>query len=94
MFIPLDKLTKEQLCNPTFEYVHYIFKETMGISGFGQGLFKGAELDCASMTDHQQKRAWLNKLIILIKSAGDQELDVSPDQILAGLEPEKTNILL
>ena len=66
----------------------------MGATGFGQGLYQGQELDGKAITDKEAKIDFLNKLIALVELVVGEELGVRPQKIVAGQEPERTNILL
>jgi len=63
----------------------------MEATGFGDGLFEGPELDSKSITDKDAKINFLTKLITLTEMMIGEELDVKPNKIVAGHEPEKTN---
>ena len=66
----------------------------MGATGFGQGLYSDGELDAKAITDKEGKVGFLSKLITLVELCIEEQIDVKPQKIVAGHEPEKTNYLL
>ena len=88
------KLLEKHLLKPPFRFLHDIFTATMGATGFGDGLFEGPELDSKAITDKDAKINFLTKLITLTEMMIGEELEVKPNKIVAGHEPEKTNHFL
>ena len=88
------KMTQKLLSKPPFRYLHDIFTATSGATGFGEGLYSGAELDPKAITEKEAKIAFLVKMIQLTECVTGDQLDVKPTKIVAGHEPEKTNALL
>jgi TRAF3-interacting protein 1 len=88
------KLLEKHLQKPPFRFLHDIFTATMEATGFGDGLFEGPELDSKSITEKDAKINFLTKLITLTEMMIGEELDVKPNKIVAGHEPEKTNQFL
>jgi len=74
--------------------LHDIFTATKENTGFGEGLFNDQELDAKSITDKEGKMLFLSKLVSLVELCIEEEIDVKPAKVVAGHEPEKTNILL
>ena len=66
----------------------------MGATGFGTGLFQAEELDSKAVTEKDAKINFLVKLVQLTELVVGEEIDVKPTKIIAGHEPEKTNIFL
>lgn len=66
----------------------------MEATGYGEGLFNEAEMDAKSITEKDAKINFLTKLITLTEMIIGEELDVKPNKIVAGHEPEKTNAFL
>jgi len=66
----------------------------MGATGFGQGLYSEGELDAKSITDKEGKMNFLSKLITLVELCNEEQIDVKPQKVVAGHEPEKTNYFL
>ena len=66
-------------------------------TGYGAGLFTGAEVDAGAIKDKDGKVSWLSKIIdcVAIDSNFASEIPVArPVKIVAGLEPELTNLFL
>ena len=87
-------MTQKLLSKPPFRYLHDIFSETIRATGFAEGLFDENELDAKAITDKDAKINFLQKMVDLVQLINGEEIDVKPSKIVAGLEPEKTNIFL
>ena len=87
-------MTQKLLSKPPFRYLHDIFSSTMEATGFGQGLYDEAELDGKSINERDAKINFLNKLIALVEAVLQEKIDVKANKIVAGLEPDKTNLFL
>ena len=87
-------MTQKLLTKPPFRYLHDIFTATSAATNFGAGLLVGGEVDAKSITEKQAKINLLVKLIQLTELVVGEELDVKPTKIIAGHEPEKTNLFL
>lgn len=87
-------MTQKLLSKPPFRYLHDIFTATQAATGFGQGLYSDAELDAKAITDKEGKMNFLSKLITLVELCIEEEIDVKPQKVVAGHEPEKTNYFL
>ena len=87
-------MNQKLLSKPPFRYLHDIFTATNAATGFGTGLFDGPELDSKSITEKDAKIAFLVKLIQLTELVVGEELDVKPSKVVAGHEPDKTNLFL
>lgn len=87
-------MNQKLLSKPPFRYLHDIYTATNAATGFGTGLFQGEELDSKSITDKDAKINFLVKLIQLTELVVGEELDVKPNKVVAGHEPEKTNLFL
>lgn len=74
--------------------MHDIFTATLEQTGYGNGLFEGAELDGKAITEKDAKINWLVKLLQLTELVIGEEIDCKPTKIVAGHEPEKTNFFL
>lgn len=88
------KMTEKLLQRPPFRYVHDIYTATLGATGFGEGLYSGDELDAKAIKDKDQKINFLEKLIALVQMAAGEEIPIKSSKIVAGQEPEATNIFL
>jgi TRAF3-interacting protein 1 len=85
-----DKLLKK----PPFRYLHDIFTATLKATNFGKGLFEGHMLNSKEITEKDDKLKFLTNLITLTELVIGEELDVKPQKIVTGQEPEKTNMFL
>ena len=56
-------MSQKLLTKPPFRYLHDIFTATCAATGYGQGLYEGAELDAKAITEKDAKIAFLVKLI-------------------------------
>lgn len=88
------KLLEKHLVKPPFRFLHDIYTATLEATGYGDGLFEGPELDAKAITEKDAKINFLTKLITLTEMIIGEELDVKPNKIVAGHEPEKTNTFL
>lgn len=82
------------LSKPPFRYLHDIFTATLGATQFGAGLFEADMLDAKAITEKDSKINFLVKIIQLTELVVGEELDVKPTKVVAGHEPEKTNLFL
>ena len=92
--ISKPKMTQKLLSKPPFRYLHDIFTSTMEATQFGQGLYDETELDGKAINERDAKINFLNKLIALVEAVLGEKIDVKANKIVAGLEPEKTNVFL
>ena len=91
------QLTESLLKKPPFRFLHDVVSEVMRNTGYGAGLFTGAEVDAGAIKDKDGKVSWLSKIIdcVAIDSNFASEIPVArPVKIVAGLEPELTNLFL
>ena len=79
---------------PPFRYLHDIFIATIQSTEFGNGLFDEAEMDSKANHEKDVKVNILAKMITLTEMIVGEKIDVKPQKIVAGLEPEKTNYFL
>jgi len=56
-------MNQKLLSKPPFRYLHDIFSATSAATGFGVGLYSGAELDSKSIVEKDDKINFLVKLI-------------------------------
>ena len=87
-------MTQKLLTKPPFRYLHDIFTATMEATQFGMGLYDDSELDGKSINERDAKISFLAKLIALVEAVNNEPIEAKPNKIVAGLEPEKTNIML
>jgi TRAF3-interacting protein 1 len=88
------KMTEKLLSKPPFRYLHDIFTATCNKTGFGQGMFEGDDLNSKSFEDKDSKLAFLVKIITLCEMVVGEKIDIKPSMVLAGQQPEKTNLWL
>jgi TRAF3-interacting protein 1 len=88
------KLLEKHLIKPPFRFLHDIYTATLEATGYGDGLFDAGEMDAKSITEKDAKINFLTKLITLTEMIIGEEIDVKPNKIVAGHEPEKTNAFL
>ena len=88
-------LIEKYLKRPAPRYIHTLVINTMKKTGFPKGLFTPEEETVQYfLADINHKRAFFNKLIDIVKISSKNNLDINVENILKGLEEEKTNIFL
>lgn len=87
-------MTEKLLLKPPFRYLHDIFTATMQLTGFGGALLTEVELDGKANHDKDTKINILAKMVTLTEMMIGEKIDVKPTKIVAGLEPEGTNMFL
>jgi TRAF3-interacting protein 1 len=87
-------MTEKLLSKPPFRYLHDIFKATNNKTGWGKGLFEGDQLNSSSYEDFYSKLQFIVKLVTLTEKMSGEKIDVKPNFILTGEEPDKTNVWL
>ncbi|KAJ0402160.1 hypothetical protein ATCC90586_007946 [Pythium insidiosum] len=92
--IAKPKLADKLLAKPPFRFLHDIFAALTASTGFAKGLYNDFELDSANIKEKHQKTAYLDKMIVCVGAALGKDVDVRSAKIVAGLEPENTNIFL
>eukprot|EP01017_Pseudomicrothorax_dubius_P002928 TRINITY_DN1027_c0_g1_i2.p1 TRINITY_DN1027_c0_g1~~TRINITY_DN1027_c0_g1_i2.p1 ORF type:complete len:453 (+),score=152.43 TRINITY_DN1027_c0_g1_i2:62-1360(+) len=92
--IERPKMSEKLLIKPPFKYLFDIVMETTKVTGFAKGLYSAEELDANFYSAKEQKGLFLKKIIDLVAAATKEEIEVKPKMILAGVEADKTNILL
>lgn len=87
---------KEKLLNkPPFRFLHDIVTNLQKATSFPpEGCFKKDQLHSANVKEKDQKIDFLKRVIQATEMAMGATIDVRPLKIVAGLEPENTNILL
>ncbi|VDO27030.1 unnamed protein product [Onchocerca flexuosa] len=86
-------LTDQLLQRPPFRFLHDIVKITIQNTGFLMNNFTNEEMDAATITDKTAKTSFLKKLIKALNDDGSLK-DVKVAKIIAGKEPEMTNLML
>ncbi|RHY07806.1 hypothetical protein DYB36_002538 [Aphanomyces astaci] len=92
--IAKPKLAEKLLQKPPFRFLHDIFAAVTASTGFAKGLYTDFELDSANVKEKHQKLQFLDKMIYFTGQCHGKEIDVRSAKIVAGLEPENTNIFL
>ncbi|KAG7383797.1 TRAF3-interacting protein 1 [Phytophthora boehmeriae] len=92
--IAKPKLADKLLAKPPFRFLHDVFTAVAQSTGFSQGLYNDFELASANLKDKAQKTAFLDKMIVCVGQCIGKDVDVRSAKIVAGLEPENTNLLL
>jgi len=92
--IAKPKLTEKLLVKPPFRFLHDLIMAVMGATGFPQNLYTEAECDSANVTDKEAKVAFLDKIIRHVEATMGEETGCKPSKVVAGLEPEATNVFL
>jgi TRAF3-interacting protein 1 len=92
--ISKPKLAEKLLLKPPFRFLHDIFTALISSTGFARGLYTDYELDSANIKEKHQKLQFLDKMIFCTGQCHGKEIDVRSTKIVAGLEPEHTNIFL
>lgn len=92
--IAKPKLADKLLLKPPFRFLHDIFAALTQATGFAKGLYNDFELDSANMKEKNQKITYLDKMVVCVGQCLSRDIDVRPAKIVAGLEPENTNVFL
>jgi len=90
------RVTTQLLAKPPVKFIRDIFIEVSVTTGCGQGLFTREEIQGA-VSSRESKLVFLTVLLHFVASAvRDPELllQVRVGKVVAGLEPERTNLLL
>lgn len=93
--IEKPKLKPELLQKPPFRFLHDVVTAVQINTGFAPGLFQGVELDAKALQqDKEGKISYLTKIINVVGFALNENVPAKPAKIVAGLEPENTNVFL
>lgn len=92
--VPKPKLADKLLMKPPFRFLHDVFAAVTQSRGFAQGLYTPFELDSANLKEKHHKTGYLDKMIVCVGLCLGKDVDVRSAKIVAGLEPENTNIFL
>ena len=88
--IKKPKLQDTLLQKPPFRFLHDIVMEVAAVTGFGNGLYEGDELNAKAINGKEEKINFLDKIITCTSIAIGKELDVNSSKIVAGKDAEKT----
>jgi TRAF3-interacting protein 1 len=92
--ISRPKLHDKLLGKPPFRFLHDVFLNIIKETGFAEGLYTDEELDASTISGKKPKMAFLDKMILCVGIAQGSAVDVRSGKIVAGLEPECTNVFL
>eukprot|EP00607_Mallomonas_marina_P006036 CAMPEP_0182430452 /NCGR_PEP_ID=MMETSP1167-20130531/40725_1 /TAXON_ID=2988 /ORGANISM="Mallomonas Sp, Strain CCMP3275" /LENGTH=658 /DNA_ID=CAMNT_0024615565 /DNA_START=91 /DNA_END=2067 /DNA_ORIENTATION=- len=92
--ITKPKLTEKLLSKPPFRFLHDLFMEIINATKFGAGLYTPDEMISGNVSEKSQKIEFLDKMTKLVGIQLNTLIEAKAAKIVAGLEPEKTNILL
>ena len=85
-------LTEKLLGKPPFHFLFDILEEVIKVTGVGEGLYEGAELDVTALKASKEgKIAFLQKFIDMTAYASKEDVAARPSKIVAGKNPEETN---
>ena len=93
---PKPPLSSKLLTRPPYRYLHDIVLALRSETSFGENLFNEQELHSAKSTPRNIKISFLQKLIAYTSLLINRRVDIfsDPEQIVAGLECQKTNRML
>ncbi|KAJ3313309.1 TRAF3-interacting protein 1 [Blyttiomyces sp. JEL0837] len=87
-------LTAKLLSKPPFRYLHDIFSEIIRTTGYASGLYDDNEMVSDNVKDKDAKVAYLLKMVDCTGLATGVEVKANPLKIVAGMDPEDTNLML
>ena len=84
------------LQKPPFRFLHDIVTALIGsAAGYPSEYFSAEECDSGTLDSSEKKMGWLKKLIDVVEATSGEDLSgVQVKKIVAGLEADKTNLLL
>ncbi|BBM99191.1 TRAF3-interacting protein 1 [Marchantia polymorpha subsp. ruderalis] len=88
------KLTEALLKKPPFRFLHDVISELCRQTGFARGLFTADELISTNIKEKESKVAYLWKIVDCVGITLNTNVPARPLKIVAGLEPEQTNVFL
>jgi len=88
------KMSGKLLARPPFRFLHDTVMALDARGGLVQELFGEDERDSSTITDKDAKVAFLNKLIAFAGICAGAPISVRASKVVAGAEPENTNLLL
>ncbi|XP_031356031.1 TRAF3-interacting protein 1 isoform X3 [Photinus pyralis] len=93
-YIKKPALTEKLLRKPPFRFLHDVITNVVRETGFLKGLYSERELVSENVKEKDDKIAFLNKVIEATKVITGMDLAVRPSKVIAGFEPNETNLLL
>jgi len=88
------KMTEELLSRPPFKFLLDVIVQTIKTTDFAKNLYKPEELARDFYDTKEKKIDFFRKIIALTGLMLNEEIEARPNRIIAGVEPEKTNLLL
>ena len=92
--ITTPQLSTALLIRPPFQFMHDIVTEVTRATGFAEGVFQGDELHAETIQGRSAKEEYLGKICKYVKDATGEALEMSPAKVVAGKDPENTNLFL
>ena len=86
-------LTDKLLAKPPFKFLLDLISATLANSGYLSGLYSDEEIAEAGSAK-ETKVAFLDKAVVAVELASGSAVDLKPSKVVAGQEPEKTNLFL
>jgi len=88
------KMSEKLLKRPPFRFLFDVVMALNKVSGFVEHLFSPEQMDSSNISDRESKTAFLNTLISFAGICNGSRIPVRSSRIVAGAEPENTNLLL
>ncbi|XP_044745472.1 TRAF3-interacting protein 1 [Coccinella septempunctata] len=93
-YVKKPPLSEKLLSKPPFRFLHDVIVAVIKNTGFLKDLFNQDELIADNVKEREAKLAFLNKLIDAVKNITNTDLKVRASKIIAGAQPNETNLLL
>ncbi|GFU21276.1 TRAF3-interacting protein 1 [Trichonephila clavipes] len=87
-------LTEKSLKKPPFRFLFDIITNIIKTTGFYKGLYTPTELQSDNVKDRETKILFLQKAIDVLALVTNQPINLKPAKVVAGHEPQKTNLFL
>jgi len=88
------KVTEQLLSKPPFKFLLDVISQTIKTTDFAKNLYKPEEFSRDFYDTREKKIDFFRKIIALTSLMLNQEIEARPTKIIAGVEPEKTNLFL
>jgi TRAF3-interacting protein 1 len=92
--ITKPRMTEKLLTRPPFRFLHDVLMQINSSTHFIDGLYSGDELSSTCIIEKEAEISFLTKIITFIENCTNGQVPCKALKIVAGLEPEGTNILL
>ncbi|GIY56351.1 TRAF3-interacting protein 1 [Caerostris darwini] len=87
-------LTEKSLKKPPFRFLHDIITNVIKSTGFCKGLYTASELQSENVKDKESKIQFLQKAVDVLSLVTNQPVNLKPSKVVAGHDPQKTNLFL